>query len=148
LSSQALAFLIREFRASLRSRVFQKPKARKHKTNVSTSKHIIIGWVRNGKLPIKGFRLAGRLPRLTYSSGFPICATPSIALEGRSPTLSPSIFCLSTNFNSWTRVREQKVRICLRGTSSMRPESHSLRIPPVDELGRPLSCRPNGLSLD
>jgi len=50
----------------------------------------------------------------------------------------------STNLNSWTRVREQKVRICLRGTSSMRRESHSLRIPPVDELGRPLSCRPSG----
>ncbi|KAE9371137.1 hypothetical protein N431DRAFT_507601 [Stipitochalara longipes BDJ] len=65
-------------------------------------------------------------------------------LGGPFAKLSPSIFCLPTNFNSWTRVREQEVGICLRGTSSMRPESHSLRIPPVDELGRPLSCRPNG----
>ena len=56
----------------------------------------------------------------------------------------PSIFYLPTNFNSWTRLREQEVRICLRGTSSMRLESHYLRISPVDELGRPWSCRPNG----
>ncbi len=56
----------------------------------------------------------------------------------------PSIFYLPTNFNSWTRLREQEVRICLRGTSSMRLESHYLRISPVDELGEPWSCRPNG----